>query len=243
MNDLLIYLSILYTGNNFEIYKALKNGKKIDINLISEEIKKIKQAGVETLTIFDENYPNGLKELKYSPFVIYYKGNIDLLKENMVSLTGDVDSDLTSENIKNTCKILAKKSVLLTNSFKNLDEKIIKEFKKHNAKIIYLLAEGISKKWDEIDKKNELCISIYPPNAHPKLKYFKERNVLNAALSNFLIIFSSKKNSGIINLANCFANMGKEVYCYPSIDYEDGNNFLIKSGANLLTHIGDVSYY
>ncbi len=32
MNDLLIYFSILFKGNNFEIYKALKN---VDIKLIN----------------------------------------------------------------------------------------------------------------------------------------------------------------------------------------------------------------
>ncbi|MBT1383239.1 DNA-processing protein DprA, partial [Mycoplasma bovis] len=75
------------------------------------------------------------------------------------------------------------------------------------------------------------------------LRYFKERNVIAAALSNNLIIFSSKRNSGLINLANCFANLGKNVYCYPGLTYDDGNTYLIKSGASLITHLAEVNYF
>nr|WP_307925065.1 hypothetical protein [Mycoplasmopsis bovis] len=42
MNDLLIYFSILFNRfNNFEIYKALKNGHKVDKYKVDETINEL----------------------------------------------------------------------------------------------------------------------------------------------------------------------------------------------------------
>ncbi|MCE6056424.1 DNA-processing protein DprA [Mycoplasmopsis agalactiae] len=243
MNDLLVYFSILFKGNNFEIYKALKNGYKVDKYKVDEEINKLKESGIKTITIFDTNYPQGLKELKYSPFVLFYKGNIELLNKNIVCATGDVANELVLHNVAQTCNELAKNTVLLTNNFKNIDQNIIEIFNNNKQGIIYLLANGISYNCPDIDFNKDLCITFIPPDLHPKLRYFKERNVVASALANNLIIFSSKRNSGLINLANCFANLGKNVYCYPGLTYDDGNTYLIKSGASLITHLAEVNYF
>ncbi|MCE6091097.1 DNA-processing protein DprA [Mycoplasmopsis agalactiae] len=243
MNDLLVYFSILFKGNNFEIYKALKNGYKVDKYKVDEEINKLKESGIETITIFDTNYPQGLKELKYSPFVLFYKGNIELLNKNIVCATGDVANEFVLHNVAQTCNELAKNAVLLTNNFKNIDQNIIEIFNNNKQGIIYLLANGISYNCPDVDFNKDLCITFIPPDLHPKLRYFKERNVVASALANNLIIFSSKRNSGLINLANCFANLGKNVYCYPGLTYDDGNTYLIKSGASLITHLAEVNYF
>ncbi|WP_331696557.1 DNA-processing protein DprA [Mycoplasmopsis agalactiae] len=243
MNDLLVYFSILFKGNNFEIYKALKNGYKVDKYKVDEEINKLKESGIKTITIFDTNYPQGLKELKYSPFVLFYKGNIELLNKNIVCATGDVANEFVLHNVVQTCNELAKNTVLLTNNFKNIDQNIIEIFNNNKQGIIYLLANGISYNCPDVDFNKDLCITFIPPDLHPKLRYFKERNVVASALANNLIIFSSKRNSGLINLANCFANLGKNVYCYPGLTYDDGNTYLIKSGASLITHLAEVNYF
>lgn len=243
MNDLIIYFSYLFKGNNFEIYKALKNKIKVTEEEINDVKKMLEKNNIKTLTVFDDDYPFGLKQLRYSPFVLYYKGNIDLLKENIVCATGEYKTQTSINDLKRITNDLTKHSILLTNNYKNMDEEIIKIYKKHNKGIIYLLANGITYKDFKIDEKKDLIISQYPFDCHPKLYYFKERNVIASAISNCLIIFNSKKNSGLINLALCFANLGKEVYCYPGLDYDDGNTFLIKSGANLITHFQDINYY
>lgn len=243
MNDLLIYFSILFKRNNFEIYKALKNGHKVDKYKVDETINELNEKGIKAITIFDSNYPQGLKELKYSPFVLFYKGNISLLDKNIVCATGDVVNEFVLQSVYQTCGELSKSSVLLTNNFKNIDQNIIEIFNKNKQGIIYLLANGISYNCPDVDFDKDLCITFIPPELHPKLRYFKERNVIAAALSNNLIIFSSKRNSGLINLANCFANLGKNVYCYPGLTYDDGNTYLIKSGASLITHLAEVNYF
>ncbi|WP_029513491.1 DNA-processing protein DprA [Mycoplasmopsis primatum] len=242
MNDLLVYLSIIHQGNNFEIFKSLKNGKKVNQYEIESCINNLKEKGIKTLTIFDDSYPKGLKDLKYSPFVLFYKGNLELLNKDIVCATGDIDNEISCLNMYKTCNELSKKTVLLTNNYKNMDQKIIDIFNKNNQGIIYVLANGLEYNMPDINLEKDLCITVCPPTLHPKLRYFKERNVISAAIANNMIIFSSKRNSGIIHLATSFANVGKEVYCYPGLSYDDGNTFLIKSGANLMTQLADVIY-
>ncbi|MDR1568419.1 MAG: DNA-processing protein DprA, partial [Streptococcaceae bacterium] len=40
------------------------------------------------LTIFDERYPDWLKEMTNPPVVLFYQGNIDLLSGNMLAVVG-----------------------------------------------------------------------------------------------------------------------------------------------------------
>ena len=40
----------------------------------------LSRANVSALTIFSESYPNSLKEIPHPPIVLYYKGDIALLK-------------------------------------------------------------------------------------------------------------------------------------------------------------------
>ncbi|WP_338822854.1 DNA-processing protein DprA [Mycoplasmopsis felifaucium] len=243
MNDILIYFSHMFNGNNKEIYRSLKSRKSIDENKLLEIKENLIKEGIIPITIFDEKYPKALKELRYSPFVLYCKGNTDLLNKDVICLTGEYSDDKALINMRNFSNDLSKKTVLLTNNYKNMDEEIIDIYKNNQGGIIYLLPHGIKYNEIKIDEKNELLLTQYPLDRHPTLFYFKERNVLLAALAKYLIVFSSKKNSGIINLAMNFANLNKEVYCFPSNVYDDGNTFLLKSGANLMTHIGDVNYY
>ncbi|WP_029608923.1 DNA-processing protein DprA [Mycoplasma simbae] len=243
MNELLVYFSFINKGNNYEIFKNLAKKKKVSESNIKQVINMLKRLGVKFVTVFDEEYPQILKALKYPPYVIYYQGDINLLNQKIMCITGDTFSANIDLYMKNSIESLAKQFTLITSDFTDIDTKIINEFKKQNQNIIHVLANGHSYNKPNAFNNNDLYISQYPPHVNPKLARFKERNLLIAALSQSLIIYGSKSGSGIINLASKFADLNKEVYCYPSIDLEDGNNFLLKNGANLITHIADINTY
>ncbi len=83
MSDLVLYFSIKYEGNFNKIYKALLNKEKFDKEAI---IKMKEQLDCQYITIFDVEYPDELKEINCPPFVLFYKGNINLLKEKKLCL-------------------------------------------------------------------------------------------------------------------------------------------------------------
>ena len=71
--DELIFYAVKYRGDYNKVLCAIHNQEKM-----------IVKYNVNAITILDEDYPECLKDLKYPPFVLFYKGNKNLLKENMV---------------------------------------------------------------------------------------------------------------------------------------------------------------
>ncbi|MCS4536908.1 MULTISPECIES: DNA-processing protein DprA [unclassified Mycoplasma] len=243
MNELLIYFSYINRGDNYKIFKDLVNKKRVEESNIQQVLNNLKREGVKYITVFDDEYPQALKALKYAPYVIYYKGNLDILNKNLICLTGDINNNDTDKFIEKSIDNFSKNFALITTDFSQMDRNIAKYFRQNNNQILHILASGHSYLSPNVNIENELYISQYPPQVNPKLQRFKERNILTAAIGKHLVIYGSKEGSGIINLAYSFTDFGKNVYCYPSTNLEDGNNFLLKNGANLITHIADLVTY
>ncbi|EFM38308.1 hypothetical protein HMPREF0379_1861 [[Eubacterium] yurii subsp. margaretiae ATCC 43715] len=58
---------------------------KYNIELCKEQMKKLDEINakndIDYITYLDEEYPNRLKNIDYCPKVLYYKGDISLLKK------------------------------------------------------------------------------------------------------------------------------------------------------------------
>jgi DNA processing protein len=78
MRELIIKAAIKYEGSYEKIANAIKNHEHI-----------VSDQGVEdAITILDKGYPMALKQLRYPPFVLFYKGNPDLLNLPAISIIG-----------------------------------------------------------------------------------------------------------------------------------------------------------
>ncbi|MGL5204832.1 MAG: DNA-processing protein DprA [Metamycoplasmataceae bacterium] len=244
MNLILIYFALKYKGDFINIYNALKKKEIVDPFEIDELEKKINDGEIRAITILDDEYPNNLKIIANPPFVLFYEGNNSLLNKNALCLVGDEISEITLKYMEQAVKETSKNNVLITNYFKGFEEKIVNYYLDFKKQIIFVSSNGLSKPYfaNKVNVDiNSLIISEYPSDVNVNKKRLKDRNRITAALSNALIIFSSKKESGIINLVTNFLDQGKEIYCYPGTQNEnDGNNILIKEGANLITSINDI---
>lgn len=244
MNLILMYFALKYKGDFIGIYNALKNKEIVNPHEIDELERKIEIGELNAITILDDEYPDLLKIIANPPFVLFYKGNIALIGRNALCLVGDEISEIVLNYVKQAVEQTSKNNILITNYFKGLEENIVDYYLSNNKKIIFVSANGLEKPYfaNEVEiNDNLLIISEYPNGVNINKKRLKERNRLTAALSDALIIFSSKRESGIINLVTNFLEQGKEIYCYPGAQNEnDGNNILIKDGANLITSIDDI---
>ncbi len=245
MNLILIYFSIKYKGDFISIYNALKNKEIVDPEEIDELENKLNYENLKIITILDNEYPEELKVIANPPFVLFYKGNFSLMKKNSLCLVGETSSDIILNYVHQAVEQTSKNNVLITNYFKGLEEVIVNYYLQNNKEIIFVSCNGIDEPYFAKNihiKDNLLLISEYPTGVNINKKRLKERNRIVAAISDALIVFSSKKESGIMNLVTNFLNQGKEIYCYPGLQNEnDGNNLLIKDGANLITSIDDIT--
>lgn len=243
MREKLLYFSFIHKGNNFKIWRSLQFNELINKEYLELFKNTLINANINYITIKDEEYPKILKESSIHPYVLFYKGDLKLLNKELITLASDnlEDQNLFSR-LKQSLPIIAKEKGLILNSNKKFDQLIQQEYSKFSNNIIHVLPCGFDFYNQEL-VSNHLYISKYPNNCHIKHERIRESNLLVATLSEKIIVYNSNKKSGIQNLANSFASLGKEVYCYSSHNKDDGNTLLLHDGANLITQVGKISYF
>lgn len=244
MDLILIYFAIKYKGYFHEIYQAIKNKEYVSIEDLEKVKTKIDNQEIQAITIIDEDYPESLKLINNPPFVLFYKGNKKLLKEDILLLTGDFLNEKISKFLYESMNEISKNHTLISNFSKGLDEEIVDYFIEQNKKIILISANGLqdpyfAKKLDFLNiNKNILILSEYPEGVNLNKKRLIQRNRISMGLSKALIIASSNKQSKVLSLVSFALEQGKDVFCFPGLqDDNDGNNLLIQDGATMITSI------
>ncbi len=240
MNIVLIYFAIKYKGNWDLIFKALESREKVSVKDMNKLEADIKKSDYKIITILDIEYPNKLKEAYKPPFVLWLKGNTELIKRKFISFTGNDSTDISIERIKSFLPEINLNYSIVSASYKGIDVDIAEH---NDAPSMYVLANGLDKPYMNNEyNKDDLLITEYPPAKNVEKSHFANRNRIIAAFAENLILLNSKKNGGINSLITNFLNLGKDVYCFVGDDMEDnGNDDLIKQGANLITKIQDIS--
>ncbi|UUM25006.1 hypothetical protein [Mycoplasma sp. 3686d] len=236
MNKLLLYFAHKFKSDTYTIYKNMRSPlKNVDIEI--EKISNLyQQYQINFIDMYDDLFPDNLLFYKYPPVGFFTKGNLDLLKhEQKVYLVSEEENDhFMSSNILK----IVRNCVIVTNYF-NSEKTLIDKLKKLGAKIIYVLKNDLSKIEQDKISQNEMYITLTPLFDHARRSSFKTTNLFIAALCQRLIIFSTQNNTKVENLISCFANLNKDVYCFPSQKINGYNNQLIKNGIQLVTMISE----
>ncbi|MBQ1826436.1 MAG: DNA-processing protein DprA [Erysipelotrichaceae bacterium] len=227
----LIRLAIKHEGDYFRIRKALERKEETDGGI------PLQQA----LTILDEEYPKKLLELKYPPYVLFYEGDIRLLKEKMISIVGSRESCSYGEWItREIIKSLRYDYAIVSGMAKGIDTIAHSS----SRKTIGILGNGLDVIYPKVNeqlygymKKYQLLLSEYPYGVKPLKEHFPFRNRIIAALGEAVIVTQAKEKSGTMLTVNEALAINKGVYAVPyNIDDENGSgcNQLIQQGANVI---------
>ena len=225
--NLLIAYSLYYEGDYQKIIKAIE----------AEESVPLLECLNNAITIYDKEYPSSLLDLNLPPLVLYYKGNLELLRKPAIGVVGS----------RTPCDYALKATELLVRN--NSDKVIVSGLAKgidacshENAhETIGVLGCGIDyiypynnyHLFKEIEK-NGLIISEYPGMVKPLSYHFPFRNRIIAGLSDRVYIMQSSPRSGTMTTVNETLELGKDIRVLPySIFSEAGrhNNHLIYEGA------------
>ncbi len=224
----LIYYAKKYEGDYNRITVAIRNEEEVN-----EECKD------RCITILDDEYPKSLLDLNYPPFVLFYEGDISLLKSESIAVVGsrnptEYSKQATKDLVQNTGK------TVVSGLAKGIDA-IAHE---NASRSIGVLGSGINYAYpyenkDLIDrmKKEQLVISEYPDRVKPYAYHFPFRNRIIAALSNTVYIMETKEFSGTMTTVNEALELGKEVKVLPFDIYSSGgkgNLKLIHEGADII---------
>ena len=87
MKKVLYYFALKYNGDFDKIYSSLATREKFDIDKFMRLKKDVQY---HHITILDDKYPNYLKSVECPPFVLFYEGNLNLIKDRTTAIKYDV---------------------------------------------------------------------------------------------------------------------------------------------------------
>lgn len=76
----LLYFAMKYDGDFYKIYNAITTKEPIDISDYNNQVKNVQY---KYITAVDPRYPDMLKDKPNPPIVLFYEGNLDLLKTSL----------------------------------------------------------------------------------------------------------------------------------------------------------------
>lgn len=233
--DYLIRTAIENQGSWIAISKSLAKQKPVSSII---QIPKC-------ITIYDENYPEQFRNLRYPPWVLFYVGNIQLLKQRCITIIGSREISRYGETCtKLSASVLSKKYVIVSGLAKGADAIAHRTAIENCGKTIGIIASGLqfhypkeNEELYQIMQKDHLILSEYPLHTPIRKHHFVWRNRLLAALGEKCIITSAKCKSGTMLTVNEAISLDKEVWCFPypfeTIEGK-GCNKLIAEGAMIL---------
>lgn len=248
IRKLLIALAVFYRGDWEQIYCALAQKRFLEDEEIDRLCDSVK---AKTLTMLDAQYPEYLRKQYRPPFVLFYYGDISLIKnqEKILAVVGTRDpSEKGIEVTSNIVKDVAKRYIIVSGMAKGIDQTAHIAAMESGGKTIAVLGCGIDLYYPsecaDIYKKmkrEQLIISEYPNDIPPHQTHFPIRNRIIAQLGNGLLVTESKIQSGTMITVNYALLLNKEVMCVPSMDVNNsGCNLLLKEGAALIENGNDV---
>ena len=240
--DLLVFLSLKYNGDQRAISRALRAREDYEVEEVSNAISRLR---CRYVTICDPDYPEPMRTAPLPPFVLYYYGNLELIRDlgRTISIVGSrKPSAYSLEQTTRLARELAEDGyVIVSGLAKGIDAAALEGAVKY-GKSVAILGNGIdycypseNKELQRLIKKNGLLISEYPPSSAPSPTHFPERNRLIAAVGNATIITSAQAHSGTLITVAFALSIGRDIGCLPHPAGEDSYcNVLIKEGAMLV---------
>lgn len=202
IRDLVLYFALKYEGDFNRIYNALSNKEKFD----GEALCKMKeQLDCQYISIFDEEYPSGLRKINCPPFVLFYKGNIDLLDEKKLCLITPESNHSTQELLNQFVDDMIEDDefVLVKPHRSSLDDYAVKTIK--------IMDRGISF-YGDVDNINTLVFSEYPYYVEPPKKYLPFSYRIVSGLADKIVMAQCyDTNEDIMALAYAI-EQNKDVY-------------------------------
>jgi len=235
-------------------------GVKLSLNLkeilknfdISDYIKKIKKNGIKVIFYFDDDYPEGLKNISNPPFLIYLKGK-NILNGKNIAIVGTRRP--TSYGINATRKIVKELLMydfqIVSGFARGIDTEAHLTAIEEGGKTVAVFGSGIDiiyppenkKLYEKIISSGGCVISEFPLSTPPLKSNFPLRNRLISGISFGVVIVEAPKKSGALITADYALNQGREVFAVPGSIFEkkqEGSNRLIQEGAKPVIDASDI---
>lgn len=218
-------------------------------------IHKIDEYKMDVTIFLDKDFPSILNHIYNPPAILFMRGNRALLDKrlNRIALVGARRCSLYGRNVARMLgKELGKYStIIVSGGARGIDTHGHEGLLASQGYGIVVMGCGLdiayprenTKLFDRILQNNGLLVSEYPPGTPPSAKHFPARNRIISGLSRGVIVVEAKASSGSLITADMAVSEGRDVFVVPCnlLDHTaDGNKFLMRNGAFVLTGYEDI---
>ena len=246
---------------NLKLYTHISNTDKRAIASSAKDekldyiIHKIDEYKMDVTTFLDKDFPSILNHIYNPPAILFMRGNRALLDKrlNRIALVGARRCSLYGRNVARMLgKELGKYStIIVSGGARGIDTHGHEGLLASLGYGIVVMGCGLdivyprenTKLFDRILQNNGLLVSEYPPGTPPSAKHFPARNRIISGLSRGVIVVEAKGSSGSLITADMAVSEGRDVFVVPCnlLDHiADGNKFLMRNGAFVLTGYEDI---
>lgn len=212
-------------------------------------IKKCRDNNIEIIGKDSGWFPEFLLNSPVCPLVLYAKGNKDLLKKSLITITGTRRANFEGrENARKFSQVLAGAGLGIVTGFADgIEETVIKSVNE----VISVLPCGFLKLYpkehssliDKIEATGGLALSQFEPDTEAYRWNYSLRNKMFTALSESTLIIQAGEGSATNMTFNNCAEYSRTCYALPGpIDdsYYINTNEYLKNGATLVTSPTDI---
>lgn len=243
----------------YNFYKAEREEKLSKVKLTQKQIERLEntprkvifdiireceRTGIKIITPDNEKYPKRLFHIPNPPAVLYVKGELPSIDEEVcITIVGPRKASAYGvEKTFEISKALTRGGcVIVSGGAKGIDAASHVGALSENGKTIAVLGCGINHNYLKINAplreeiaKHGCLISEYPPQCEAFKRNFPLRNRLMSALSLGVLVAEAPERSGALITANHAAEQGKDLFVIPGSPDDKfyfGSNKLLRDGA------------
>lgn len=237
-------------GVSYSVARSLESGTAMEDAI--EQQRLLATTGTRLVTWFDDAYPERLRQIYDPPFLLYARGDLDLLASPSIAVVGTRRPSayglVAAERLS---KDLAQAGLTIVSGMaRGIDTAAHKAALEIGGKTIAVLGCGADVVYPAENKKlaqgiveHGLLLSEFPLRSPGYPQNFPVRNRIVSGLSYGVLIVEGAQYSGSAITARLALDQGREVFAVPgniTAKQSFGPNLLIRSGAHLVQDASDV---
>lgn len=226
--------------------------ERFDAEWIHNRLLLMKESGAAMVTVGDEEYPALLKETAQPPWVLYYRGSLELASRPAIAMVGTRVPTAYGRKVgEMLAEQLSRAGLAVVSGLaRGIDSVCHEAALACGGVTVAVVATGLDKVYPpenralerEIAQKG-LVLSEYPLGtpSHPGL--FPQRNRIIAGLTLGTLVVEADSRSGSLITADAALEAGRDVFAVPgpvTSPKSRGALDLIKQGAKLVTCAEDI---
>lgn len=216
-------------------------------------LERLEKSNIKVATLFDENYPQNLKNIYDAPVILYYYGNLRESDRYSISIVGTrTPSDYGRKVCRELSKELANRGLPVISGLAIGIDSIAHNSCLESRGITYaVLGSGVDNLYPpdnrhlyERIKETGAVISEFDIGSKAEKVNFPRRNRVVSGISLGTLIVESRIKGGSLITAEFALDQNRELFAIPgninAINSEGCNNLIKKGYAKLVSGVDDI---